>query len=209
MREQTVKKYVQAIYLLQGEGAARGAYIAREMGITKATVSVALKTLAEDGYIVTDQSHAVRLTAQGLLLAREAIHETVHRGKDFHRYLDKITTEVQAYRKLEEDEDLNWLRQENLTVVLEALFVLKKHYYRVRTVDLAECLDLSTSAAEEQILCLEEKGFAEKGARDCVALTRLGTKYADMFFASHAALHYRLMHEGMSELDAELHACTM
>ena len=209
MREQTAKKYVQTIYYLQEDGDVRGAYIAREMEVSKATVSVALKTLADEGYVVMDHNHVVHLTPQGLLLAREAIHETVHRGKSYHSILDKITTEVLAYEGIEEDKNMRWLQREKMEPALELLLVLGKHYYRVRIMDLAECLNSSSSSTAKRIRRLEEKDFVTTGEHYSVALTALGTKYAEVFYLRHKAAREKLMNEGLSERDAELAACTM
>ena len=209
MREQTAKKYVQTIYYLQEDGDVRGAYIAREMEVSKATVSVALKTLVDEGYVVMDHNHVVHLTSQGLLLAREAIHETVHRGKSYHSILDKITTEVLAYEGIEEDKNMRWLQREKMEPALELLLVLGKHYYRVRIMDMAECLNSSSSSTAKRIRRLEDKDFVTTGERNSVALTALGTKYAEVFYLRHKAAREKLMSEGMPERDAELAACTM
>ena len=209
MREQTAKKYVQTIYYLQEDGDVRGAYIAREMDVSKATVSVALKTLADDGYVVIDHNHVVHLTSQGLLLAREAIHETVHRGKSYHSFLDKISTEVLACEEIEEDKNMRWLHREKMEAALELLLVLGKHYYRVRIMDLAECLNSSSSSTAKRVRRLEEKSFVTTGERYSVALTELGAKYAEVFHLRHQSAREKLMSEGMSERDAELAACTI
>lgn len=209
MREQTAKKYVQTIYYLQEDGDVRGAYIAREMEVSKATVSVALKTLADEGYVVMDHNHVVHLTSQGLLLAREAIHETVHRGKSYHSFLDKITTEVLACEEIEEDKNMRWLHREKMEAALELLLVLGKHYYRVRIMDLAECLNSSSSSTAKRVRRLEEKSFVTTGERYSVALTELGAKYAEVFHLRHQSAREKLMSEGMSERDAELAACTI
>ena len=208
MREQTAKKYVQIIYCLQEDGDVRGAYIAREMEVSKATVSVALKTLAEEGYVEVNQNHIVRLTPQGLRLAKEAIHETVHRGKSYHGFLDKINAEVSANGESDEDNHLWWLRREKMEAALELIFILEKHYYRVRLMDLAECLKSSSSAIAKRIKRLEKKNFVITGERNTVALTELGTKYAELFYRQHKTARERLMSEGMSVQDAELAACT-
>ena len=210
MREQKAKEYCQTIYALQtNEGEVRGAYIAREMEISKATVSVALKSLVEDGYVIMDHNHVVHLTPQGLRLANTAIHETVYKGKNYHSFLDKITTEVSVYEDHEEDARMRWLHREGMAAVLELLLVLGKHYYRVRIMDLAECLKSSTSATAKRIRRLEEKSFVTTGERNSVALTELGTKYAEVFYLRHKSAREKLMSEGMSEREAELAACTV
>lgn len=56
MREQRAKDYLQTIYTLQTSGAVRAAYLAREMGLSKASVSSALKSLAADGYLTVEKN---------------------------------------------------------------------------------------------------------------------------------------------------------
>ena len=48
---QKVEDYMKTIYHLREEGVVRGAYIARELGVTKPTVSVSLKEMEEAGYL--------------------------------------------------------------------------------------------------------------------------------------------------------------
>ena len=87
--------------------------------------------------------------------------------------------------------------------------MLGKHYYRVRTADLADALNITVDAAAEQILQLEGKNFVKRGERDCITLTERGERYAETFYVGHATLRYRLMAEGMPEQEAELLACAM
>ena len=44
MREQKAKEYLSTIYMLASYGAVRASYIAREMMVSRPSVSVALKT---------------------------------------------------------------------------------------------------------------------------------------------------------------------
>ena len=60
-RNQKVEDYMRIIYRLRENGLVRGAYIARELGVTKPTVSVALKEM-------------VRLRASQRLLQPPSIH---------------------------------------------------------------------------------------------------------------------------------------
>ena len=84
MREQKTKEYLTAIYLLSASGPVRGAYVARELKLSRPTVSVSLQMLAEAGYLSMDDEHLIHLTEAGEKLAREAMHETVRRGKSYH-----------------------------------------------------------------------------------------------------------------------------
>ena len=80
MREQKTKEYLTAIYLLSASGPVRGAYVARELKLSRPTVSVSLQMLAEAGYLSMDDEHLIHLTEAGEKLAREAMHETVRRA---------------------------------------------------------------------------------------------------------------------------------
>ena len=75
MRENKAKEYLRTIFALELEGPVRGACIARELNVTKATVSGALKSLVEEGYLVMESDHSVRLTGAGRQMAKEAIHQ--------------------------------------------------------------------------------------------------------------------------------------
>ena len=71
MRKRKVEDYMKTIYFLQQKGIVRGAYIARELNVTKPTVSVSLKALAEEGYLEMLPDHSVVLTEKGLAIAQE------------------------------------------------------------------------------------------------------------------------------------------
>ena len=50
-RNQRVEDYMRVIYQLRQKDIVRGAYIARELGVTKPTVSVALREMEAAGYL--------------------------------------------------------------------------------------------------------------------------------------------------------------
>ena len=66
-----VEDYMKVIYRLQENDLVRGVDIARELGVTKPTVSVALRELEADGLITVYLSRSVRLTEEGERIARE------------------------------------------------------------------------------------------------------------------------------------------
>lgn len=70
---QKVEDYMKTIYLLREEGAVRGAYIARELGVTKPTVSVSLKEMEEAGYLTILPDRTVALTQKGEEIAGRII----------------------------------------------------------------------------------------------------------------------------------------
>ena len=71
IRKRKVEDYMKTIYFLQERGVVRGAYIAKELNVTKPTVSVSLKLLQEEGYLEMKQDHSVVLTEKGMRIARE------------------------------------------------------------------------------------------------------------------------------------------
>ena len=62
---QKVEDYMRVIYRLRENGLVRGAYIARELGVTKPTVSVALKEMEAAGYLAIQPDRTVELTEKG------------------------------------------------------------------------------------------------------------------------------------------------
>lgn len=62
--------YLEALLLLERElGEAHGAELARRMGISRASVSIAMKQLRQNGYITVDKGHRLCLTDAGRAVA--------------------------------------------------------------------------------------------------------------------------------------------
>lgn len=70
---QKVENYMKTIYHLREEGIVRGAYIARELGVTKPTVSASLKEMEEAGYLTFLPDRSVILTQMGEEIANRII----------------------------------------------------------------------------------------------------------------------------------------
>ena len=66
-----VEDYLKTIYRLQENDLVRGVDIARDLGVTKPTVSVALKKLESSGLITIHLSRSVELTQEGERIAKE------------------------------------------------------------------------------------------------------------------------------------------
>lgn len=64
---------MKVIYRLREDGAVRGAYIARELGVTKPTVSVSLKEMEEAGYLNILNNRTVELTEKGEEIAQRVV----------------------------------------------------------------------------------------------------------------------------------------
>lgn len=77
------ENYLETILILEDRGGrARAVDIAAERGCSKPTISVALKKLAESGYITADADGTIRLTPAG----REIAEQTYER----HRVLSTL-----------------------------------------------------------------------------------------------------------------------
>ncbi len=72
---QKVEDYMKTIYRLREEGVVRGAYIARELGVTKPTVSVSLKEMEEAGYLTIQPDRTVILTQKGEEIASRIVEQ--------------------------------------------------------------------------------------------------------------------------------------
>ena len=70
-RRRKLEDYMKTIYRLQASGAARGADIAGILQVSRPTVSVSLRDLEEEGYLVKKEDHTVCLTPKGLVIALE------------------------------------------------------------------------------------------------------------------------------------------
>lgn len=69
--------------MLSQRKAVHGSDIAEELGVSRPTVSVALKALAKEGYVFTDDTHEVHMTEKGQRIARD----TYERHNTFCRLL--------------------------------------------------------------------------------------------------------------------------
>lgn len=73
--QESAENYLETILILQNQkGAVRSIDIANEMNFTKPSVSVAMKNLRENGYILVDSDGFITLTGKGMAIA-ETIYE--------------------------------------------------------------------------------------------------------------------------------------
>lgn len=70
-QKKSTEDYLKTIYLLSRQGGVHGATIAESLKVSRPTVSVALKALAQEGYVWMDKSRLVYLTDTGFQLAKE------------------------------------------------------------------------------------------------------------------------------------------
>ena len=82
-QKRSVEDYLKVIYILSKQKEVHGADIAGELRVYRPTVSVALKALAEEGYIFVDGAYEVHLTVKG----RRVAEDTYERHDTFRRLL--------------------------------------------------------------------------------------------------------------------------
>lgn len=101
---ESAEDYLEAILMLKNEkGYARSVDIAARLGVTKPSVSFAMKRLRENDYILMDAENLITLTPKGLAIA-ERIYD---RHTTLSRFLMQLGVgEKQAYEdacKIEHD----------------------------------------------------------------------------------------------------------
>ena len=77
---ESAEDYLEAILMLhQQKGYARSVDIAAKLNVTKPSVSIAMKRLRENGYILMDEENLITLTPQGEAIARRILerHRTL------------------------------------------------------------------------------------------------------------------------------------
>ena len=82
-QKKSVEDYLKTIYALSKRKAVHGSDIAGELGVSRPTVSVALRALAEEGYVFADDGHEIHLTEKGKRIAED----TYERHSTFCRLL--------------------------------------------------------------------------------------------------------------------------
>ncbi len=204
MREQRAKEYLQTIYTLQTTGTVRAAYLAREMSLSKASVSNALKSLTADGYLTVDKNYTIVLTPAGERLAHASIRETVNRGKDYHeRFQEMLRQNESAAETEEKRHTIEILKKDRSSSILEALLILSKRYFCVRVIDISQFLHLSGASVRGRLRHLEHGGYVQAGEESVVSLTEKGRTFAETLYAEHAPQRDKLTDGGMSLEQAE------
>ncbi len=207
MREQKAKEYLSTIYMLASYGAVRGAYIAREMTLSRPTVSVALQELKKAGYVIIDEEHLIHLTEQGERKAKESICETVDRGSDLSIFARQIQGKGERLpenlKKRKEEQLLRLLAKDQSTRVLEAILILSKHYYSVRIIDISQFIGQNSASVRTMLARLEKYGLVNRGEETTVTLTENGRILAEQVYQQHERIRNELMQTGLELFDAE------
>lgn len=78
--KESAENYLEAILILKKEkGNVRSIDIANDLGVTKPSVSVAMKSFREEGYITVDENGSIELTEKGMGIANRVYerHEII------------------------------------------------------------------------------------------------------------------------------------
>lgn len=78
--KESAENYLETILMLKKEkGYVRSIDIANELGVTKPSVSVAMKAFREEGYITVDETGGISLTEKGMEIANRVYekHEII------------------------------------------------------------------------------------------------------------------------------------
>ena len=68
--KRVTEDYLKTIYILSLKGEVHATRLAEELGVSKPTVSVSLKSLEKDGYIIRDENRGISLTRSGKKIAK-------------------------------------------------------------------------------------------------------------------------------------------
>ncbi len=82
-QKKSIEDYLKVIYVLSKKKEVHGTDIAGELKVSRPTVSVALKALAEEGYVFVDDAHEIHLTERG----RRVAEDTYERNQTFRQLL--------------------------------------------------------------------------------------------------------------------------
>ena len=67
---ESAENYLEAIFVLKEQnGQVRSIDIARHMGFSKPTISIAMRQFREEGYVIVDENGFISLTDKGLAVA--------------------------------------------------------------------------------------------------------------------------------------------
>lgn len=78
--KESAENYLETILMIKKEkGYVRSIDIANELGVTKPSVSVAMKSFREEGYIIVDETGGITLTEKGMEIANRVYekHEII------------------------------------------------------------------------------------------------------------------------------------
>ena len=92
---------------------------------------------------------------------------------------------------------------------LESIYRLCKEKGRVRSVDIAECMNYSKPSVSRAVGLLKKDGFINLDEDGIIHLTDSGTKKAKSIFERHTVLSNMLVSLGVDRKTADEDACRM
>ena len=130
-RNQKVEDYMRTIYRLRKNGLVRGAYIARELGVSKPTVSVALREMEAAGYLNVRHDRTIELTEKGEAIGKSVIER--------YNVLFGLLTDLGVDKRIADADACNMehgISDESLRALIELrhfLRVIRNTYYSEKT----------------------------------------------------------------------------
>ena len=90
--KESAENYLETILMLKNEkGFVRSIDIANELGVTKPSVSVAMKSFREEGFITVDDTGGISLTEKGM--------EIAHKVYEKHKIIAKALMAIGVSKK--------------------------------------------------------------------------------------------------------------
>ena len=95
-QKKSAEDYLKVIYILSKKKEVHGSDIAGELKVSRPTVSVALKALAEEGYVFVDnvhegsKMHCVHLTERGMWVAEDTCEMGHIVSRESHEALKRL-----------------------------------------------------------------------------------------------------------------------
>lgn len=93
--------------------------------------------------------------------------------------------------------------------LLEAVYILNKKYYCVRSVDVASYLDITKATVSRTTKFLEADAFIFKDDDGSIKLTETGRLIAEEVYNKHCFFRQWLLDAGVEEQIAEREACQL
>ena len=124
---ESAEDYLEAILRLkEAKGYARSVDISLLLGVTKPSVSVAMKRLRENGYIEMDRDGLITLTDRGTAIGMEIARSIYDRHKTLSSFLESLGVDSDVARedacKIEHD-----ISEESFTAIRKLMQEREQH----------------------------------------------------------------------------------
>ncbi|MDO5546203.1 MAG: metal-dependent transcriptional regulator [Eubacteriales bacterium] len=123
-RAYRLEDYLKRIHCLSKSKPVHPVDLARELDVSKPTVSVYLRQLQEEGYVVVGEHHIITLTPKGLVIAKQ----TQQRHQTLQRLLEGfgVPSEIAAADACEIEHDLSRQSYEAIKRFVNSQYPKKK-----------------------------------------------------------------------------------